>query len=73
VTVLDEFPQSGRVVVAHPDSQPAAGIFADNEGIDLFLSELAPPKDLYMLDLDAVTDFDLGSYLGSYNSFVEGV
>lgn len=54
MAVLEEFPDSGRVVLAHPSARLFAGICAEREGLDTFLTELVPPAQVYVMDIDAI-------------------
>lgn len=52
--VLDELPDSGRVVIAHPTVEARALRYAGREGLDVVLSDLASPTHIYVMDLDAI-------------------
>lgn len=51
---LEQLPDTGRVMLAHPSRALIADLAAEREGLDVLLRELVPPDSLYVLDLDAV-------------------
>jgi hypothetical protein len=58
--VIERMPDSGRVVVAHPSVRLFAGIYAEREGLDLFLTDMAGPTHVYILDVDAMLNVPTG-------------
>lgn len=49
---LDDLPDSGRVLIAHPSRESAAIREARKNLCDYFLSTNAPTKDVYVMNVD---------------------
>lgn len=51
---LDTIPDTGRAILAAPDSEDLARRGAEQEGCDYLLTPYMPTGVLYVIDIDAV-------------------
>lgn len=53
---LEDFPEAGKVVVAHPSSESVARAISARDGLPYYLHSYVPahPTHAYVLDMDAI-------------------
>ncbi len=59
---LLEMPLKGKVMIGAPAMHPTIARLADRQGLDYFLSPLVPNDSAYVMDIDAIMDFDVSDW-----------
>lgn len=50
---LEDLPETGHVLLAHPTDEAKAQRVADREGLDYLLSQFVPERKMFILDAGA--------------------